>query len=73
MTVDEARDYLTRCRDRNEPEPATVLYRPMHGTVRCEGERGAITRVSGTWAFVDFGRGGSQATDPADLELLAGS
>ena len=59
MTIDEARAHVGD----------GVLYRPRCGHT----EEGVITRVSGTWVFVDYGQGASQATDPADLELLAGS
>ena len=66
MTIDEARGYIARCRDRGEP--ATVLYHPACGHI----EDGVITRVSGDWVFVRYGScPAAQATDPADLELLA--
>ncbi len=57
MTIDEARRHIGE----------GVVYVPLHGP----REDGVITAVSGGWAFVDYGRGGSVATDPADLELLA--
>ena len=67
MTLEEARDYLTRSRAAGVP--AAVLYRPACGHI----EEGEITRVSGDWVFVRYGSAvASQATDPADLELLAG-
>lgn len=71
MTPDEARDYLTRSRDAGQA--ARVVYRPVRGDRwGRSGEAGVITRVSGTWVFVRYGDAkGSQATDPADLELLA--
>ena len=66
MTPDGARAYLEHCQDLGKP--ATVLYRPSCGHT----EEGAITRVSGDWVFVRYGSGpAAQATDPADLELLA--
>jgi hypothetical protein len=67
MTPAEAGAYLDRCRDLDES--ATVAYRPSCGHT----EEGVITRVSGTWVFVRYGsQPGAIATDPADLELLAG-
>jgi len=70
MTIDEARGHLLR----SEPGKATVLYRPVHDDRwGRSGEEGVITRISGTWVFVRYGDAkGSQATDPADLEPLAG-
>ena len=60
MTIDEARAHVGD----------GVLYRPPCGHT----EEGVITRVSGTWVFVRFGSSpAAQVTDPADLELLAGS
>ena len=61
MTLDEASRHIGE----------TVVYR-QSGCDRCPGsEHGEITAVSGGWAYVDYGRGGSVPTDPADLELLA--
>ena len=65
MTPDGARAYLELCRESGVA--AAVLYRPSCGHT----EKGRITRVSGDWVFVDYGRGASQATDPADLEAVA--
>ena len=66
MTIDDARSLLLS----SEPGKAYVVYRPVHAHGRCaDGERGVVTRVSGTWVFVRYeGRLGAQATDPADLE-----
>jgi hypothetical protein len=60
MTIDEARGRIGD----------GVLWLPRGGSADY-AEEGTITSVSDRWAFVDYGRGVSQATDPADLELLA--
>ena len=60
MTIDEARAHVGD----------GVLYRPRCGHT----EEGVITRVRGTWVFVKYesSPAAAQATDAADLELLAG-
>jgi len=57
MTPDEARAALAR------GEPDVIFHRGC----TCPPEPGRITRVSGTWVFVDYGGGWAQATDPAHL------
>ena len=64
MTLDDARDALGR------PGVPRVLYRPAPMTG--PPEVGVIRFVSDRFVFVRFGdAAASQATDPADLELLA--
>jgi hypothetical protein len=44
-----------------------------HGVVYLPtGEEGVITSVNDNWAFVHYGEGTSQATDPTLLALLTG-
>jgi hypothetical protein len=66
MTLDEARASIGH----------GVMYRP-HGEHRPWAgppEEGVITDVGHVWVFVCYGTPGStpRATNPADLELLAG-
>jgi hypothetical protein len=61
MTIDEARANIGRA----------VEYRP-HGTPGAEPERGVIAAVGHVKVFVwHEGMDYSQATDPADLTLVA--
>ena len=60
MTITEARGNIGN----------GVIYRPRGGG---PAEEGTITSVSDRFAFVRYGsQRTSAATDPADLELLAG-
>jgi hypothetical protein len=66
MTLDDAREALARD---NAP---SVLYRPCGAGID-RTETGTITSVNESYVFVRYqGLGGSRATDPADLTLLAG-
>jgi len=59
MTIDEARGHIGD----------GVIYRPRGGIGT---EEGKITSVTDRWVFVRYGtRRAAEATDPADLELLA--
>jgi hypothetical protein len=66
MTLDKAREALARY-----PDPG-VLYHPRGAGID-RTEQGTITSLNDRWVFVRYqGLGGSRATDPADLTLLAG-
>ena len=62
MTIDEARGHIGRA----------VAYRPA-GNPDAEAEHGVIATVGHRWVFVRYAApsGAAQATDPADLTLLA--
>ena len=67
MTIDEARAHIGH----------GVVYRPRSERrpwADPPGEQGVIASVGHVWVFVTFGVPGStpQATNPADLALLAG-
>ena len=62
MTIDEARNHIGHA----------VTYRPR-GNPDARAEDGVITAVGHLYVFVRYGAARtSQATNPADLTLLAG-